>query len=116
LRDLHTVHRIVFVAQKSAIPVRTAPKPPPNFGLPLHLCNLQNHLHRLLVAIRIAGQPGQNHQQKLEQNFSTEISKQLLAEHERPPSFSRIGLHEILKFGRNADTSCSCNRAAASAV
>jgi hypothetical protein len=53
LRDLHTVHGIAFVAQKSAIPVRTAPKPPPNFGFPLHLCHVQIHLHRLLRAAQI---------------------------------------------------------------
>jgi len=53
LRDLHTVHGIAFVAQKSAIPVRTAPKPPPNFGFSLHLCHVKIHLHRLLWAIQI---------------------------------------------------------------
>jgi hypothetical protein len=53
LRDLHTVHGIAFVAQKSAIPVRTAPKPPPNLGVSLHLCHAKIHLHRLLRAIQI---------------------------------------------------------------
>jgi hypothetical protein len=52
LRDLHTVHGIAFVAQKSAIPVRTAPKPPPNFGFLLHL-HVQIHLHRLLRTAQI---------------------------------------------------------------
>jgi hypothetical protein len=45
----HTVHGIALVAQKSAIPVRTAP----NLGFPLHLCHVQIHLHRLLRAARI---------------------------------------------------------------
>jgi hypothetical protein len=50
---LHTVHKIAFVAQKSAIPVRTAPKPPPNFGFCLRLCHVKIHLHTLLWAIQI---------------------------------------------------------------
>jgi hypothetical protein len=53
LRDLHTVHGIVFVAQKSAIPVRTAPKPPPNLSHSLHFCDVQNRLRRMLLAIQI---------------------------------------------------------------
>jgi len=58
LRDLHTVHGIAFAAQKSAIPVRTAPKPPPNFGISLHFCDLQNSRHRELRAIQIAANLG----------------------------------------------------------
>jgi hypothetical protein len=53
LRDLHIVHRIVFVAQKSAIPVRTAPKPPPNLSPSLHFCDVQNGLRRMLRVIQI---------------------------------------------------------------
>ncbi len=49
---------IAALAQKSAIPVRTAPKPPPNFGLSLHLCQVQNNLHRLLRANHIVANLG----------------------------------------------------------
>jgi hypothetical protein len=53
LRKLHAVHGIVLIAQKSAIPVRTAPKPPPNLGSSLHFCDVQNRLRRMLRAIQI---------------------------------------------------------------
>jgi hypothetical protein len=53
LRDLPTVHGIAFVAQKSAIPVRTAPKPPPNFAFFQHLHHLHDNFRRLLQAIQI---------------------------------------------------------------
>jgi hypothetical protein len=38
------MHGIAGVAQKSAIPVRTAPKPPPNSSSSLHFCDVQNSL------------------------------------------------------------------------
>jgi hypothetical protein len=53
LRDLHIVHGIATLAQKSAIPVRTAPKPPSNFGVSLRFCDVQNSLRRMLRAIQI---------------------------------------------------------------
>jgi hypothetical protein len=53
LRDLHTVHGIVLIAHKSAIPVRTAPKPPPNLSSSLHFCDVQRRLRRMLRAIQI---------------------------------------------------------------
>jgi hypothetical protein len=53
LHNLHIVYGVASVAQKSAIPVRTAPKPPPNFGFSLHLCQVKIHLHGLLWAIQI---------------------------------------------------------------
>jgi hypothetical protein len=58
LRDLHTVHGIAFVAQKSAIPVRTAPKPPPNLGPSLFFCDVQNSLPRELRMIQIVPKLG----------------------------------------------------------
>jgi hypothetical protein len=57
LHDLHTVHGIAWVAQKSAIPVRTAPKPPPNLSSSLHFCDVQNRLRRMLRAIQIVANP-----------------------------------------------------------
>jgi hypothetical protein len=53
LHNLHIVHGVAFVAQKSAIPVRTAPKPPTNFALLQHLHHLHDHFRRLLRAIQI---------------------------------------------------------------
>jgi hypothetical protein len=52
LHDLHMAHRSHWIAQKSAIPVRTAPKPPPNFGMSMHFFDFQNSQHRDLLAIQ----------------------------------------------------------------
>jgi hypothetical protein len=116
LRDLHTVHGIAFVAQKSAIPVRTAPKPPPSFGISVHFFDFRDSQHRELLAIQSSANPGRSISktfaslclQKYPNSFSQNTKDHL--------HFARFGLNEVLKFGRNADTSCLCDRAATSAV
>jgi hypothetical protein len=116
LRDLHIVHWLHLIAQKGAIPVRTAPKPPPNFGISVHFCDFQNSQHRELLAIQSSANPGKTISKTLanlcHRNILT-ASRRNTKDH---PHFPWVGLNEILKFRRNGDTSCLCDRAATSAV
>jgi hypothetical protein len=60
LRDLHFVHGIALVVQKSAIPVRTAPKPPPNLSPSTLFCDVQSRRGRMLAAIQTVANLGKS--------------------------------------------------------
>lgn len=51
---MHIVHGVAFVAQKSAIPVRTAPKPPTNFSTTTHMPN--SYYHNVSSGVRRVAQ------------------------------------------------------------
>ncbi|MGD0508309.1 MAG: hypothetical protein ABSA27_10960, partial [Terriglobales bacterium] len=61
-------------------------------------------------------QPGQNHQQNFRKSLSQKYPNSFSQNTKDHLHLSWVGLHEILKFGRNGDTSCLCDRAATSAV
>src|SRR5580658_8340112 len=100
LHDLHIVHRLHRIAQKSAIPVRTAPKPPPNFAISVHFCDFQNSQHRELLAIQSSANPGKT----ISKTFANLCHRNILTASRRTRKttfiFPRSELNEILKLGQ----------------
>jgi hypothetical protein len=61
-------------------------------------------------------QSRQNHQQNFRKSLSQKYPNSFSQNTKDHLHFPRVGLNEILKFGRHGDASCLCNRAATSAV
>ena len=59
---------------------------------------------------------GQNHQQNFRKSLSQKYPNSFSQNTKDHLHFPRVGLNEILKFGRNGDTSCLCDRAAATSA
>jgi len=59
---------------------------------------------------------GQIHQQNFRKSLSQKYPNSFSQNTKDHLHFARFGLNEVLKFGRNADTSCLCDRAATSGV
>ena len=87
---------------------RTASKPPPNFCISVHFYDFQNS-----PAQRAPGDPefcqsGQNHQQNFRKSLSQKYPNSFSQNTKDHLHFPGPGMHEILKFGRNGDTSFLC--------
>jgi len=83
LRHLHIVHRWHRIAQKSANPVRTAPK----FRHSRALLRFQKSLHRELQTTPSSANPGKPTSKTFANLLSTKYPNSFSRKHERPPSF-----------------------------